>query len=112
MIFGVLSLVFALSIGMSYYEVRHAVQLSAGERLSSLSRVLSSVIQTNSGGRINSMRAVAADTAIIKAMRTPDRAPSRAALEAMRPITTRADSLTPPQLWNPEGVPIGAVQLE
>ena len=58
LIFGVLSLVLVLSLGVSYYEVRRAAQVSAGERLSSLSRVLSSMAAEPISMRIALMRRV------------------------------------------------------
>lgn len=112
LIFGVLSLVLVLSVGMSYYEVRRSAETTAAERLGSLSRVLSSLVQTQMAGRLATMRRVAADTSLIKALRTPERPPSAAALAALAPLSTRADSLTPPQIWNSEGRPIGSVRLE
>src|SRR5262249_23178099 len=55
---------------------------------------------------------VAADTSIVNALRAPDRPLSLAARRALIPITTRADSITPPELWTPQGRAVGTVTLE
>ena len=112
LIFGVLSLVLALSVGVSYYEVRRAAQSSAGERLSSLSRVLSSMMLEPIGNRLAVMRRVATDPAVVRSLRTPDQPPSAATTKALSALIGRGDSLTPPQLWTPDGRPIGAMRLE
>jgi signal transduction histidine kinase len=112
LIFGVLSLILVLSVGVSYYEVRRAAQVSTGERLSSLSHVLASMSADPVTSRLALMRHVSADTAVAKALRTPDRPPSPEASRALATLIGRTDSLTPPELWTTDGRPIGAVRLE
>jgi signal transduction histidine kinase len=112
LIFGVLAVVLTASLGVSYYEVRRSAELSAADRLSTLSRVLSSMLQQQTAVRVAGMHRVAADSAVINALRTPDRPPSAAALKAISLLVTRADSLTPPELVTPDARAVGNVKLE
>jgi len=109
---AVLTLVLAGSLVMSYYEVRRAALLSADERLASASRALASMIQQQTAARLAAMRRVAADTSIAGALGAPDRPPSAAAMRAMVPLVTPADSLTPPELWTADGRVVGHIRLE
>ncbi|MEP6492714.1 MAG: ATP-binding protein [bacterium] len=111
-IFGVLAAVLAVSVAVSYYEVRRSAELSAGERLSTLSRVLSTMLQQTTSARIATMHRIAGDSAVIAALRTPDHPPSPAAIRAMTALAARADSITPPELVTPDGRPVGRVKLE
>jgi signal transduction histidine kinase len=108
----VLSLVFILSVGVSYFEVRRTAQITAGERLSSLSSVLSSMAADPINARLAIMRRVATDSFVARAFRTPGRPPSAEAVRALATLTRGADTLTPPELWTADGRPIGAVKLE
>ena len=110
LIFGVLSLVLLLSVVVSYYEVRAAAEVSAGERLLSLSRVVSSMAAEPLGARIALMRRAATDSFVIKALRTPDRQRGPEASRALALLARGADSLTPAELWTVDGRPIGARQ--
>jgi signal transduction histidine kinase len=112
LIFGVLTLVLASSLIISYYEVRRAAENSASERLSSLSRAVAQVLQQSMTTRLTAMRRLAADSTIIGALRSTDRPPSAAALAVLSTLRTRSDSLTPPELLKPDGTPIGNIHLE
>jgi len=111
LIFGVLSLVLMLSLGVSYYEVRVAAEASAQERLASLARAVSSMAAEPISVRIGQLRRVAADSFVIKALRTPDRRPGPEASRALAGLT-RNDSLTAAELWAANGQPLGAVRVE
>lgn len=112
LILAILTLVLATSLAISYYEVRRSAQLSAGDRLTHLSRALASLMQQMTATRLATMRRVAADTAVVNAFATPDREPGFAAKRAMLPLTTIADSLTPPMLWTADGRLIGTLRLQ
>ena len=72
MIFGVLAVVLATSLGVSYYEVRRAAELLAGDRLSSLSQSISSMFEMQIASRVVAMHRIAADTAVLHALRMPN----------------------------------------
>src|SRR5215475_8655319 len=103
LILGVLTLVLTLSLGISYYTVRRATVLSASERLTSLSHVLSTSVQQMISTRTSAMLRASGDTAIINAVRSPGRPLSEAAAAALLPMQGRSDRLTPPELWTKEG---------
>jgi signal transduction histidine kinase len=112
LVLGLLTLVLAISLAVSYYEIRQAAEASARDRLSSLSRVLSSLVQQQMSGRLTTMHRVAADTAVIEALQSPTTPPSARAIAALAALSSRADSLTPPRLVTPAGQPLGSVRLE
>jgi signal transduction histidine kinase len=114
LILGVLAFVLALSLVISYYAIRRAALLSSGERLASLSHVLGPMVQQPILNRLPLMARVASDTAVVNALRTPGRPLSESAANALQPLMTRADSLTPAQIWTPDGRAVGggAIRLE
>ena len=112
MIFGVLAVVLATSLGVSYYEVRRAAELLAGDRLSSLSRSLASMFELQIASRVSAMHRIAADTSVLRALRTPAQPPSAAAVRALAGLMTPADSATPPVLMTADGHRLGNVRLE
>jgi signal transduction histidine kinase len=112
LILGVLAFVLTLSLGSSYYAVRRSAVLSASERLTSLSHVLSNSVQQMIGARMTAMARAAVDTSIIDAMRSPTRPLSDVAAAALMPMQGRSDRLTPPELWTKDGRVVGSVQLE
>src|SRR5512132_1538218 len=65
-LFGV---VLAVSMSISYYEVRRSALLSASDRLIGLSRVLAAIVEQQTNARLSSMRRVAHDTAVQGALR-------------------------------------------
>src|SRR5690349_3735844 len=100
MILGVLAFVLALSLIISYYAIRRSTQIAAGDRLASLSQVLAQMIGQQTTTRLTLMHRASSDTAILNALRAPDRPPgvsARRALAGM--LATRADSASPPELW-------------
>jgi signal transduction histidine kinase len=112
MIFGVLAVVLATSLGVSYYQVRRAAELLEGDRLSSLSHALSSMFEQQIVSRLGVMHRIAADSSIAAALQTPTLAPSLPALRALSPLRLLADSATPPVLMTPDGHRVGDVRLE
>jgi signal transduction histidine kinase len=112
LILGVLATVLTLSLGISYYAVRRSAVLSAGERLTSLSHVLSNTVQQMIAARMSAMIRAAGDSAIVNALRFPDRPLSEAAAAALLPMQGRSDRFTPPELWTKDGRAVGSVQLE
>jgi signal transduction histidine kinase len=112
LIFGVLSLVLVLSVGVSYYELTRAARASAGERLTGLSNVLSTIAAEPIGTRITAMRKVAQDSFVIRALRTPDRRIGPEATRVLSVLSGRGDSLTPAELWTADGRPVGEIRLE
>ena len=112
MIFGVLAVVLATSLGVSYYEVRRAAELLAGDRLASLSRSLSSMFELQIASRVFTMHRIAADTAILRAFRTPAQALAPSAMRALSGLMTQADRATPPVLMTADGRRLGDARLE
>jgi len=112
LILGVLAFVLTLSLGISYYAVRRSAVLSASERLTSLSHVLSNSVQQMIGARNAAMARAAVDTAIVTAMQSPARPLSDPAAAALMPMQGRSDRLTPPELWTKDGRVVGSLQLE
>ena len=110
---GLFGLVLAASLSTSYYEIRHSAELSAGERLAGLSQVLGSLVEQQTNARLVSMRRISRDSGVQRALRTPDRLPEAAVTKTLAAlITTPTDSATPPQLWRPDGQPVGNLKLE
>jgi signal transduction histidine kinase len=111
---GLFGLVLAASLSASYYEIRHSAELSAGERLLGLSQVLGSMVEQQINARLVLMRRIAHDSGVQRALRTPDRAPDAdlvtKTLGAL--IAAPTDSATPPQLWRPDGRPVGNLKLD
>ena len=110
---GLFALVLAASLSASYYEIRHSAEMSAGDRLAGLSQVLSSLLEQQTNTRLTLMRRVARDSSVQSALRTPERAPDEKVKRTLAPlITAPADTATPPQLWRPDGQPVGNITLE
>jgi len=81
--------VLGTGIVVSYFEVRHAAELAAADRLLSLSRVIASLSAQPLTQRVIVTRSVAADPAIVEALRSPGRPTGpavRTALAARRPL--------------------------
>src|SRR5262249_5117951 len=112
LIFAILFVVLAASLGISYYEIRRAAELSAADRVSSLAGQLAAMFQQQIAARVNALRRAAGDPAIAAALLNPDRSPGSEALQVLRVLRTPIDSSTPPQLLTRDGRPIGSVQLE
>ncbi len=112
LVLGLLAFVLAISLFVSYYEIRASAQASARDRLASLSRVVSSMLQQQVGARLATMHRIAADSSVISALESPTSTPSVDASDALLALTARADSLTPPMLLTTDGRPIGDVHLE
>ncbi|HEY4305856.1 MAG TPA: ATP-binding protein, partial [Gemmatimonadaceae bacterium] len=109
---GLFTLVLAISLAASYYEVRHSAIQLAGERLTSLSKVLTTFIEQQNNARVTAMHRVARDTAIRHTLATPGQpisASAQHALDALAP--NRSDSLVP-ELWTPEGQRVGHLALD
>jgi signal transduction histidine kinase len=112
MIFGVLAIVLATSLGVSYWEVRRAAEQLAADRLSALSRVLSGMFEQQIVSRLATMRQIAADTAVLRTLATPTQTLTVSAARAMSSLLAPIDSATPPLLLAADGRRLGAVQLE
>src|SRR5215831_828895 len=108
LILAILTLILATSLAISYYEVRRSAELSAAERLSSLSRSLALMLQQQTATRLANLRRVAGDTVVQRAFAPPGRPSSRGAVKALAATTT--DSLSPPLLLTTEGRVIGPLK--
>lgn len=107
------TLVLGTSLGVSYFEVRHAAELSAADRLSSLADVLGSTSAQQLATRVSSMRRVARAPAIIAAVQSAAQPLSDSARAALTQLsTTPADTLAHPALLTVDGRPIGPVKLD
>src|SRR6187551_3205879 len=112
MIFGILAVVMAASLGISYYEIRRSAELSAGDRLESLSSAITSVFQDQFSQRLSAMHRIAADTNVAAALATPSRPLRPVVIRALAMLKSQADSLTPPMLLTLDGRPVGDDRLE
>jgi signal transduction histidine kinase len=112
LIFGILAVVLATSLGVSYYEVRRVAELAAADRLSVMSVELAGMLQQQLVTRINGLRRLANDSGVISALRSPDGASTISSVIALNAFSTPADSATPPRLFRPDGRALGSVALE
>ena len=104
--------VLGTGIVVSYFEVRHAAELAAADRLQSLSQAIAQVAGQPLLLRTQALRRVAADTAIVEALRHSDRAASPAVRKAMAPVLTSASDSGAIGLWTRAGRPVGSIALE
>lgn len=113
LILGVLAFVLALSLIISYYAIRRSTQIAAGDRLASLSQVFAQLFQTQTSTRLTLMERASRDTAILNALRNPERPPGPSVYRAVATLLSRTDTINPPpELWTREGRPLGRVSLE
>jgi signal transduction histidine kinase len=104
--------VLGTGITVSYFEVRHAAELAAADRLLSLSQAIASVAGQPLTLRVQTMRRVAADTAIVNALRSPDRPSTAAVRSAMAPVLNTASDSGVIGLWTRAGRPLGSLTLD
>jgi signal transduction histidine kinase len=113
LIVSVLTVVLAVSLFASYFEVKHSAESSAAERLTGLSRVLGSLIEQQVSARVAIMRRVAHDTAVANSLLHPDNKPSPSTVHALAALSiTPADTATPAELWTADGRAVGAMSLQ
>jgi signal transduction histidine kinase len=112
MIFAILAVVLATSLGISYYEVRRSAVDSAGERLQNLSRAFAGAFNAQIVSRLSTMHHIAGDSTVVDALSTPNRPPKPAVARALALLYGSTDSATPPMLMTPDGRNIGAFHLE
>lgn len=105
-VLALFGLVLGTGISVSYYEVRHAAELAAADRLLSLSQVIASAAGLPLNQRVQTMRRVAADTAIVAALRSPDRPSTASVRTAMSPLLIPAAGSGGIGLWTRTGRPI------
>src|SRR6476646_2000488 len=85
-VLALFAFVLGTGIVVSYYEVRHAAELAAADRLKSLSGAIASVAGSPITQRVQNMRRIAQDPTIVDALRHPDRSSDAAVHKAMTPI--------------------------
>ena len=112
LISALLSLVLIASLVLAYREIRNSAELAAFERLRRVTRQLAELSGTATATRLANMRAVGADSAVHRALRSPTTQPSAAALAALQPLVQPADSGLPVELWSPEGQRVGGFGLD
>ena len=113
LVLAMFAVVLAVSLAVSYVEIRRAAIESAGERLSSLGQSFGSMIEQQTNNRLTALRRVARDTAVQAALHTPNAAPTPGVMRALLPLMTNpADTATPPELFTAAGEPIGRARLE
>src|SRR4051812_21815752 len=76
LVLAMFAVVLAVSLAVSYVEIRRAAIESAGERLSSLGQSFGSIIEQQTNNRLTALRRVARDTAVQAALHTPSAAPT------------------------------------
>jgi signal transduction histidine kinase len=107
-----LATVLAVALSITYYETRRSAELAAEDRLLGVASRVGNMTEAQLSARLANMRRVAHDSALVAALRHPTRELSGPARQALASLATRADSLTPPQLWGPGGQRVGAPALE
>src|SRR3954470_2196227 len=83
LILGVLAFVLALSLIISYYAIRRSTQIAAGDRLASLSKVVAQLFQQQTSSRLTLMHRASSDSAILNALRNPERQPGMSVYRAL-----------------------------
>jgi signal transduction histidine kinase len=112
-VLALFTIVLAISLAISYFEVRSSAIATTAERLIGLGQTLGTTLEQSTQARLALMRRVARDPAIVAALQSPDQEPSAAASRAWGPlVATASDSATPPEIWNTLGQPIGQRRLE
>lgn len=107
------ALVLGVSLGVSYYEVRRAAELSAADRLAGVAQVLGTTSGQQLATRGVLMRQIARSPAIVAAVEAADKPLSDSATAALaRLAMSAADTLTRPELFTLEGRAIGPVKLD
>jgi HAMP domain-containing protein len=104
--------VLGTGIVVSYFEVRHAAELAAADRLLSLSRVIASLSAQPLTQRVIVTRSVAADPAIVEALRSPGRPTGPAVRTALAPLLAQRSDSGAIGLWTRTGRPVGSFTLE
>ena len=111
-VLALFAFVLGTGIVVSYYEVRHAAELAAADRLKSLSGAIASVAAQPVTLRVQNLRRVAGDPAIIDALRHPDRAYGPDVRRAMSPILSTPADTGVTGLWTRGGRPLGSLGLD
>lgn len=106
------SLVLAITLLVSYYEVRRAALDTANERVSGLGQAFGSIVEQQINGRLNVLRRTGRDTAVQAVFHSADHLYTPAAIRALAPLATApADTATPPELLDAHGQPLGRPSL-
>jgi signal transduction histidine kinase len=111
-VLALFAFVLGTGIVLSYYEVRHAAELAAADRLKSLSQAIASVAGTPLTQRVTNMRRVAADTTVVDALRNAGQPSEASVRKAMAPLLNGASDSGAIGLWTRSGRPIGPLSLE
>ena len=112
LISALLSVVFIAGLLLAYREIRNSAELATIERLRRVTRQLAELSGTATNARLTSMRAVAADSAVHRALRAPTSPLSAAARAALQRLVQPVDSGLPVELWSPEVQRVGGLGLE
>src|SRR5690242_20961515 len=89
-VLALFAFVLGTGIVISYYEVRHAAELAAADRLQSLSQAIASVSAGPVAVRVTNAKRVAGDTAIVNALRNPARPSDASVRKAFSALMTTA----------------------
>ena len=111
-VLALFALVLGTGIVISYYEVRHAAELAAADRLQSLSQAIASVSAGPVAARVTNAKRVAGDTAIVNALRNPARPSDASVRKAFSALMTSAADSGAIGLWTRAGRPVGPLVLE
>ena len=109
-VLALFAFVLGTGIVVSYYEVRHAAELAAADRLKSLSGAIASVAAQPVTLRVQNLRRVAGDPAIVDALRHPDRPYGPEIRRAMSPVLNTPADTGVTGLWTRAGRPLGTGQ--
>ena len=97
----------------SYYETRRAAEAAAGERLSTLARIVGATVETLNNMRLTALSAVARDTAVQSALRSPDHPLTPSAQRVLAALVgPSTNALGSAQLWTPDGQVAGDPDVE
>src|SRR5689334_20316082 len=111
-VLALFAFVLGTGIVVSYYEVRHAAELAAADRLKSLSGAIASVAAQPVTSRVQNLRRVAGDPTIVDALRHPDRPYGPEIRRAMSPVLNTPADTGVTGLWTRAGRPLGTLALE
>jgi signal transduction histidine kinase len=113
LLLGLFSVILGAWAAVSYYETRRAAEAAAAERLSTLARIVATAVEQLNGVQLGPLTAVAQDTAVQSALRSPDRAPSAAAQRALASLfAPSSNALRAAQLWSSDGRVVGQTQRD
>lgn len=101
----------AVSLGLSYQEIRHSAEIASAERLHRMNRQVATSVEQGIEARLATLRKVARDPVVAAAFLSPTTAPSDSVVAHIAAARSRADT-TQLQLWSRAGHRLGSIALD